>query len=387
MDIIALLFILLIGLLFIGSFSSQLSVKDSKTLKWLFFYHLLFGVYYCFFVRGDAVGYWQYPKSMNYTDVIRLLTDQQGTYFLYSLNFFPSNLLNLSYFTGTMLYSLLGFIGLTYFYVITLQNIPYNSKFRKYNLFPLVFFMPMLNFWSAGVGKDTMLFFCIGIFVYGTLKPLQRLPHLLFSLGLSYFIRPHMTLFMVMGFGLAYITGSKISKFQRILFASIMIGVAVAILPSVMSFAKVEEASVDSFNEFSENKAALLSHKLVGSAIDISSYPFPLKVFTFLFRPLFFDINGLPAAVASVENLLLLLLSYKAFKKDTVKTFTNAPFVVKGLLYFLLIGTLAFSQSLGNLGVMIRMRNMFLPGLLIYILWAFSYQKQLAINKKKAMNR
>lgn len=34
---------------------------------------------------------------------------------------------------------------------------------------------------------------------------------------------------------------------------------------------------------------------------------------------------------------------------------------------------------------MIRMRNMFLPGLLIYILWCFSYeQQQIAESKKKS---
>ena len=60
--------------------------------------------------------------------------------------------------------------------------------------------------------------------------------------------------------------------------------------------------------------------------------------------------------------------------------FKAAPFVIKGLVIFLIIGTLAFSQSLGNLGIMIRMRNMFLPGLLIFILWSFSYQQR---NNKK----
>ena len=321
-------------------------------------------------------------KIMEYDKVIEFLSDSKGTYFLYAINYFPSNLLGLSYFTGTMLYSLLGFIGLVYFYVITVEFIPHNSKFRKYNLFPLVFYMPMLHFWSAGVGKDTLLFFCIGIFVYATIKPLARIPLLVFSLGFSYFLRPHITLFMVVAFGLAYISGSKISGFQRILFSAIMISVAVAILPTVMSFAKVEEASVESFEEFSENKADLLSRGSAGSRIDISSYPFPLKVFTFLYRPLFFDVNGLPALIASFENIILLILSYKALKNNPIKTFRGAPFAIKGLVYFLIVGTLALCQSLGNLGIMIRMRNMFLPGLLIFILWSFSYQQQLVIERQ-----
>jgi hypothetical protein len=50
------------------------------------------------------------------------------------------------------------------------------------------------------------------------------------------------------------------------------------------------------------------------------------------------------------------------------------------MIYFLIIGTIAFSQSLGNLGIMIRMRNMFLPGLIIFLFWHFSYQNSEEMN-------
>ena len=45
--------------------------------------------------------------------------------------------------------------------------IPTNATFKGYYLFPLLFYMPNLHFWSCGVGKDTLLFFCIGLFSYG----------------------------------------------------------------------------------------------------------------------------------------------------------------------------------------------------------------------------
>lgn len=66
-----------------------------------------------------------------------------------------------------------------------------------------------------------------------------------------------------------------------------MLGIAIAILPLVLKYSKIEEASLVSFDKFSNAKAAVLSGSRTGSSIDISSYPFPLKVFTFLFRPLF----------------------------------------------------------------------------------------------------
>lgn len=371
--IIALIFVL--GYSFIQSFKERLSEGNLSTLKKLFYFHILFGTYFCFFVQGDASGYWRQAKFMSYPDFIYSLTQEQGTYFIYALNYYPSNILDLSYFTGTMLYSLIGFIGLTYFYVMAIELIPNSPKYKDYYLFPMLFFLPNLHFWSCAVGKDTLLFFCIAIFTYGLMQPFKRIPMVFLGLFLAYFIRPHITLFMLIGFGMAYFSRKNISVAQRILFFGVMIGIAVAILPMVLEFAKIEEATVDSFDKFSETKAALLSRSRVDSAIDISSYPFPLKVFTFLYRPFFFDIKGIPSVLASIENLILLVLSFTVLINKPLESFRKAPFVIQGMVYFLIIGTLAFSQSLGNVGIMIRMRNMFLPGLIIFIFWHFSYRQ------------
>lgn len=373
MDFIITVLIFALAYLFIQSFAAKLSEENMRTLKRLFLLHIIFGTYFCFFVFGDAIGYWRQAKFMTYSDFIYALTEEQGTYFILALNYYPSNVLDLSYFTGTMLYSLIGFIGLTYFYVMAVELIPNNPKFKEYYLFPILFFLPNIHFWSCGVGKDTILFFCIAIFIYGLMQPLKRWPMIILGLVLSYFIRPHITLFMLLGFGMAYFSGKNISVVQRVLFFGAMIGTVIVILPNVLKFAKIEEATVDNFKEFSVGKAALLSKSYTGTAVDISSYPFPLKVFTFLFRPFFFDINSIPSLLASLENLLLLILTFTVLRNNPLKTFRNAPFVIQGMVYFLIIGTIAFSQTLGNLGIMIRMRNMFLPGWIIYIFWHFSY--------------
>jgi len=375
MDILFTVLAIGLGYLFINSFKNKLSKSNLNTLKQLFIYHIVYGIYFYFFILGDAIGYWGYPKKMTYTDFLYSLTEGQGTYFVFAINYYPFNILGLSYFTGTMIYTVIGFIGLTYFYLIAIELIPNDPKFKEYYLFPLLFFLPNLHFWSCAIGKDTLLFFCIAIFVYGLLQPFKRIPMIILGLLLSYFIRPHITLFMLLGFGIAYFSGKNISLLKRLLFFGIMIGIAIVILPTVMEFARIEEASVDSFNSFSESKAALLSRSHTGSAVDISTYPFPLKVFTFLLRPFFFDINGIPSVLASFENLLLLILSFTVLKNKPLQTFKNAPFVIQGMVYFLIIGTIALSQSLGNVGIMIRMRNMFLPGLIIYIFWHFSYRQ------------
>ena len=376
LDLIYIPLIIVLGLGFINLFSSQLTERDQQVLRKLLFFHLLMGTYYCFFIQGDAIGYWRVPKAYTMETFKDGLFNGEGTMFMYAFNYLFSNLLNMSYLSNTLLFSLFGFMGLTFFYMVALQTVPYNKIISGYVLFPLIFFLPNLHFWSSGVGKDTTLFLCIGMFTYGLMKPFQRIPLIVIAGLLTMAIRPHILLFLMVGFGLAYVFGGKVSPAQRIIFSAAMIAVGLAILPSVMEYAKIEEASAEGFDKFATGKAAVLSRSSAGSAIDISSYPFPLKVLTFWFRPALFDVRNINGLIAALENLLLLIIFVKAMRTSPITAFKAAPFVIKGLVIFLVVGTLAFSQSLGNLGIMIRMRNMFLPGMIIYLMWIFSYQQQ-----------
>ena len=387
LDLIYIPLIIVLGLGFINLFSSQLTDRDQQVLRKLFFFHLLMGTYYCFFIQGDAIGYWRVPKAYTMETFKDGLFNGEGTMFMYAFNYLFSNLLNMSYFSNTLLFSLFGFMGLTFFYIVALQTVPYNKIISGYVLFPLIFFLPNLHFWSSGVGKDTTLFLCIGMFTYGLMKPFQRIPLLVLAGLLSMAIRPHITLFLMVGFGLAYVFGGKVSPAQRFIFSAAMIAIGLAILPSVMEFAKIEEASAEGFDKFAQGKAAVLSRSHTGSAIDISSYPFPLKVLTFWFRPALFDVRNINGLIAALENLLLLLVFIKAMRTSPIRAFKAAPFVIKGLVIFLVVGTLAFSQSLGNMGIMIRMRNMFLPGMIIYLMWIFSYEQQLLRNRRTTLKK
>ncbi|MFC0344189.1 hypothetical protein [Epilithonimonas hispanica] len=355
-------------------------------LNRLALFHFVLGIAYFFTTNnggGDAWGYWMAGNKMDYFQFVRDLRGGEGTEFMRAFNYIPAHVMGMSFLSNTMFYSLLGFMGITYFFLIAARSIPYNKIIFGYVLFPLIFFLPNLHFWSAGVGKDTILFLCIGMFTYGLMKPFKRIPLIVIAMLLSMAIRPHITLFLTVGFGLAYIMGGKVSVGQRILFSAVMIGIGLTILPSVMEFAKIEEASVEGFDKFATNKAEVLSRGSTGSAIDISSYPFPLKVLTFWFRPFFFDVRNLNGLIASLENLAIVIVFVKAMRSSPISAFKAAPFVIKGLVVFLIIGTLAFSQSLGNVGIMIRMRNMFLPGLIIFMLWVFSYQQQTFRQPKK----
>ncbi len=319
------------------------------------------------------MGYWR----RNEVPLSVYLRGGAGTAFMHVFTYPFVYALNLSFFTGSVLFSFIGFLGVLYFYLAASRLVKHNTKVAGYTLLPWIFFLPNIHFWSAGVGKDTLSFFCVGLFLYSSLKPMIRAPGILLSLFLVYNVRPHMAIFLLLAFGLGIFLDKRLNTIYKFLLTLCFAAGAVMLFDDVMEYVKLDEVSTESLEEFSSTKQSQLSRGHTGSSVDISSYPLPLKVFTFLFRPLFIDAHNIASLLASVENLILLFLTYVLFKSKPVNSFKEAPFQVKGLILFVLIGAVAFSNILGNMGIMIRMKNMFTPALLIFIIWVLSYQKGL----------
>jgi len=386
MEIFYIFIIFFIGLACCSGFSNnKITTLD---LQKIWIYHIVIAITYYLYTKdggGDAWGYWRISKSISIEDFNNYILDK-GTFALYAINYIPAGIFQMGFLSNTILYALFGFIGLTCFYRVCIELIPYNISYKGYYMFPILFFLPNLHFWCSGIGKDSLLFLCIGLISFGILNLKKRLPAILIGSVFSFIIRPHITLFLAISFGLAYMLNKKITKAQQIVFSVFLLAIIVLIFPTVMEYAKIEDTSLDSIESFSNSRTEGLSRAHTGSSIDISFYPYPLKILTFLYRPFFFDINGIPAIIASFENLLLLVLSIVVLKNKPIQTFKAAPLTIQGLLIFLFVGTLAFSMSLGNLGIMLRMRNMFLPGMIIFILWSFSYRHQVALANKKNKN-
>jgi hypothetical protein len=372
---ISILFILS-GFVFIASKKNHLEIADVRNLKKLWVFHLLFSFVFYLYTRtnsADTNGYWRIAKESSWEDILFFMTRGMGTPMMYIVNYFPSKVLDLSIFTGTMIYAFLGFLGIYFFYRIVIDLIPYNSRFFGFLIFPLLFFLPSLHFWGSGTGKDTLLFLSIGMFAFSLMKMKRRILLLLAGGIIALLIRPHVFIILLASAGCAFLTTTRIKGYKRVFSFMILSTMIILILPKVLEYVNLEGNSLEeAFNRLDE-QASNLSGDEVGSSIDIQSYPFYLKVLTFLYRPLFFDYNGLFSLVTSFENLLLLLLTIKVLLNKPVQAFKQAPLVIKMLLLFLIFGTLIFAFSLSNLGIILRMKNMFVPGLLIYFIWSLSY--------------
>jgi len=353
--------------------------QDRKFINKLFFFHFSVAITFNYLVAnggGDAIVYWNFPKVSEMSAVMDVIERGSASGVVYLINYFPSHVLELSFFTGNMAYALLGFLGFIYLYHVTKTTFPETNYFADFKIFgipifPWIWFLPNLHFWSSGIGKDTLLFFCIALFVFSLQHLKKRFFGILVSVLLSLVIRPHITLFLIVSFGIGYTFDGRLKSYQKaiiFLMFAVMFG---SIFNYVLDFVQLESLESQSIADYTSNKAAKLNQADSSSGLDISGYPYPIKVFTFLYRPFFFDVNGVLAILASIENLVLLIFTVKVFRNKPIKSFKRANFLLKGAVIYFILGALSFSLILGNLGIMLRQKNMFYPLFFLFGFWVY----------------
>ncbi|SCX94470.1 hypothetical protein SAMN05192588_0373 [Nonlabens sp. Hel1_33_55] len=378
-DIFVFLVVLLLGINAHKVLIKDATYQDIKIAKWLWIYHVSFGVIYWAYIRfgpgGDAFGYYNTGSVIDIGQALQAFyVHGPGTFGMHILNVLPAKLMG--FFGLSMIYTLIGYFAFLLYYDFFKNRIPFNSKLMGYNLFPLILFLPNLHFWSAGLGKDTILFFCIALFVHAMQDPKRYFVRIIFSLALSYLIRPHITIFLIISYGVAFILDGRLKAYQKVFLFSIALIGFILLFDNILTYLKIEELNLETVDQYSDARLENTSRSSTGSGLDVSSYPLPLKIFTFLYRPLFFDINNALAVVASFENLILLVLTLKYLASKPFRAFKKGSYHIKALLIFLVLGAVSFSFILGNLGIMLRQKNMFMPALIFTVMWAISYQFQ-----------
>jgi len=152
-----------------------LPTKYQYHLHYLLFYHLFFSLFYTWYIinfGGDSKGYWVFGMEQV---LVRggeswMKYFGESTTFILWICYIPSKVLGLSYITGNILFGFLGFMGIRYLFIMTAQYFPLNHKVLNIPLFPTIFYMANFNFWSSGVGKDSLCFWAIAWFMFAVQK-------------------------------------------------------------------------------------------------------------------------------------------------------------------------------------------------------------------------
>jgi hypothetical protein len=358
-----------------------------KLMNILFFYHLAFGAayyIYALFNRSDSIRYFNVPQKDAYKWFDFFGTE---TTFIDFISYPFINGLGFSYEMMMLLFTWIGFMGFVFAYLFFKENIQLDVKvFKKVDLLTLILFLPNMHFWTASLGKGSLIFLGLMLFAYAISKPKQRVISLLLGSLLVFYIRPHIFLILAIGSLLGFLTciGKFTWKHKSIAFGVCILSL-VLLQNSILSVVNLENSNdlISDFLKFTSNRADSLSHS--GSGINMAGYSLPEKFFSFWFRPLFFDAPGILGLIVSVENLIYILLFLKILKLDFIKFIKLAPVNVKMSLALFLITSFAMTFVMSNLGIIIRQKTMIMYFIFFVIYYYLAHEKQLKLGKSKQL--
>ena len=341
-------------------------------------------------------SWYAYNNPSDSKNYFRELGEHSGSWFdLWGtdttfINFlsYPFYSLGFNYDMLMVTFAWLGYLGFFFAYLFFREKIPIKIKvLKKIDLLTLILFFPNMHFWTASLGKGAPIFLGLMMFTYAIVNPKGRIYLLILGSIIIFYIRPHVFMFVAVGTVLGYMSGKeKISFWKKALVYISMIGALVLVQEQILGVMGLQDSEnlIEDFQAASSKNAGDLSR--AGSGVDMSTYPLPLKLFTFWFRPLFIDAPNILGLITSFENLIYLLLFIKIIKRDFIKFILNSPALVKMSLVIFLMASFAMTFVMSNLGIIMRQKSMvmyFIFFVIYYYLAQKKYERLLRLKKMK----
>lgn len=335
-----------------------------KSRKWLYpvfllLYHSAFALIawqYNLANPSDAYRYWHFEG--NWLDFFSI-----GTDVIKFINYPFVKVLNLPFWMGFSMYSLIGYYAILELYRFAQSYVNPQHDTVKYGLMG-VFLLPNLHFWTAIVGKEPLVFLAIvWIIIKQTEKQYINFKYIVGWL-LLILIRPHVALFLLLAIGITLLIKDNQLTRKKI---GIAIGLATCSLGLyLMTMHLLNRNPIDLGYILERNNASLVAFKRANSYVPMIDYNWIERIFALNFRPLFFDAHSFFSLVLSVENVLTLILVFWAIINYILryKTIKLDTFARVGLLFFV-VSSLFFIQRYSCLGIFVRTKIMYAPFVLI----------------------
>jgi hypothetical protein len=328
----------------------------------------------------DSIKYFRIAYNLNFN--LQDPTIGQGGDFIYFFTYLLIKYLKLSY-TGC--YFFCSIFGLTAYYLIIQTSIylvkQYDLFYKKEFFYILL--LPGLHYWNVALGKDSIMFFAIALFFWGVIR--RNVICIVIGAVLMGIIRsPILALFLVGTIAGNILMNRKVGLIQKGFLTAIGIVLVILIMPVVQERLKLQSVNYDTVNDYIDYRLTLMQGE--GSSVDMSGASPPVKFFSLLFRPIFYDARDWRTLASSFENAVW--LSMLVFVLTNIKRkMTITPFAaIYAMLFFcFIIAATAHSTTLTNLGIAVRMKTMyFIPlYILIFLSYDFRIRRMLGKNKGK----
>jgi hypothetical protein len=308
----------------------------------------------------------------------------QGTAFTEVVTSFLYAVYTPTFLGGFFIFSMLSFMGQLLFF----------SAFRpwfgqeKVRLYAYaILFFPSLVFWPAGIGKDALMVFSLGLAAYGVsrlLRTYQISALLLVAPGLylAASIRPHVAGIFGIATVAAMLFGKAPKKMQghpkrAIMILSALAGAAILLSTLSTTFSVTVEGAgaTQDPGEFLADvneRTATGGSQIEGGGGIASPAELPLAIITVLFRPLIHEGRNAQVIVSALEGTAMLALV--VWKMPTIwrnKRLIRDKALVTLCFFYTGGFVLAFSAIL-NLGILARQRVQVLPfflALIVALAW------------------
>lgn len=379
-------FVVMVGLFWVTSpIAKRLAAQEGdrrliRIVMWSVALHLIAAPVQIYFVDHYYHGITDYNRYVNQGAILGPRFDR----FNFSLSGTNQKFLgagSVSVFTGVV-FALVGvnkaaaffvfgwfaFIGTVSFYRAFANTFPGVSH-RRYAL--LIFFLPSLIFWTAGVSKESVMYLSIGVAADGASRILARKPRgvMLMTLGtaIGVYVRPQELLIFLGAVAAATLfrSQSRTTTFRALRFIGLALAEGVLLVVVVVITQKLAKqgAPVFSLTTVAQNNS--------GASSSIPYHPGPTgffnDVYHVLFDPEIFNAHSASQRVAALENTVIVVLILTSWRRilRLPRAALARPYLMAAFLD-LMACCYAFA-AFANLGLIDRERVLALPFLLVLI--------------------
>jgi hypothetical protein len=325
----------------------------------LYVWHSLFCVIYILYSMDNPADSIRYFIS----SIIWDKPPKLGTSFVIFFNSFFTQGLGLSYGGSFFVYNILGSIGLIAFSAALREAFIGKSRTvrRAISFLP---FLPGFSFWSTAIGKDSIAFLSVGLICWAAANPYRRFPAILICIVTLAAVRPHMAGFLMIALALAFTLNNQGSLWIKLLIISLVLPAAASLVALSLRYVGLQE--IHGIINYVETRQSYNTQG--GSSVDIANASVQMRLFIYLFRPIFFDAVGAFGLIVSFENLLFLGLVigtlFGMIKRNSSLTRFQRVF----FFIYVTLSWLVLANTTANLGIAIRQKTMFTPMLLMLML-------------------
>lgn len=234
---------------------------------------------------------------------------------------------------------------------------------------PLIYVLlliPSFHFFTSSIGKDGPLAMAVAMAVWAVMAMRQRIWVLAAAITVMVLFRPHIALLAIIAFMGALVADPRRDIGARVGLAVGAIAAGAVVARTVQSTFAVDITSPESLSDFFARQSESAEQFTEGTAVLGASYP--VRLLSLLFRPLFFDANDSLGYVASLENImgLLLVAVMVAGWRELVLLFRRIFFVRFALLFALAL-TVLLAAVYYNVGLGMRQRTMIAPAIVAFL--------------------